>query len=51
MPLRLNATQVTIGRGLRRTVDMFRTANEIVEENDKRIDKIAEGNEDDLTEE
>jgi hypothetical protein len=38
-----------MGRALRRTVDMFHTASEIVEENDRRVDTIADGNEDELT--
>lgn len=34
------ATQMSIGRGLKRTVDMFRAPREMVEENDRRNELI-----------
>lgn len=34
------ATQMSIGRGLKRTVDMFRAPREMVEENDRRNELV-----------
>lgn len=45
------ANQVSLGRGLRRLIDMFHTANELVDENDRRLDILAAGDDDELTEE
>jgi hypothetical protein len=35
---RIGAAQVSVGRGLRRTVDLFYSARELVEENDRRLE-------------
>jgi hypothetical protein len=43
-----SAHQVYLGRGLRRTVDMFHSARELVDENDRRTDLIASGEDSEL---
>lgn len=41
----INASQVTMGRALRRTVHMFTSARDLVSESDRRLDLAANGEE------
>ena len=43
------ASQVSLGRGLRRTVAMFHSARDLVEENDRRLELMADDNSDEFT--
>jgi hypothetical protein len=45
----VTAGQVSLGRGLRRTVDMFSSARDLVEENDRRLELMAGDNCNELT--
>jgi hypothetical protein len=38
----ITAGQVSLGRGLRRTVAMFHSARDLIEENDRRLELMAE---------
>jgi hypothetical protein len=37
----ITASQISLGRGFRRTVDMFFSARDLVEENDRRLEAMA----------
>jgi hypothetical protein len=50
MSTRVTAKQISMGRGLRRTVDLFHSARDLVEENERHVDLEGDG-EVDLNEE
>jgi hypothetical protein len=43
----VTANQKSLGRRLRRAVDMFTSARDLVDENDRHIEALADGNESD----
>jgi hypothetical protein len=44
----VTASQVSLGRGIRRCIDMFHSARELVDQNDRRTELIETGDEDEL---
>jgi hypothetical protein len=51
MSTSVTARQISMGRGLRRTVDLFHSARDLVEENERRVDLEEDDGEVDLNEE
>lgn len=47
----VTAGQIALGRRLRRTVDMFYSPRDLVEENDRRLEQLAKDEESEFTSE
>jgi hypothetical protein len=47
----VTANQKKLGRGFRRMVDMFTSVRDLVDENDRHVEALADGDEPELDEE